>query len=84
MFSLYVFIRIFKRLFKLPFNFVNTRMRIKRDIGKWQLCTLLGGSPRNSRWGCAAGSLNPDPISDQNMSFSMHLYVLIVSCSFHF
>ena len=46
-------------------------MRIKRDIGKGQLCTrggvllgILGG-------GVLPGSLNPDPISDRNMLFSI-------------
>ena len=37
------------------FFFVNTRMRVKRDIGK---CISVrgagGGTSRNSRWGCAA------------------------------
>ena len=47
------------------FYLVNTRMYIKRDIGKGQLCT-----PRNSRWGCAT---RPDSISDQNMSFPIFL-----------
>ena len=33
-----------------------------------------GGTPQNSQWGCAPGSSNPDPISDQNMSFSTPVF----------
>ena len=29
-----------------------------------------GGTPENSWWGVPPGFLNPDPISDQKMSFS--------------
>ena len=61
-------------------------MSIKRDIGKGQLCTpgvgggggggvvllrVLGGDVPD-------GSLYPDSISDQNMSFSIRLYALVV------
>ena len=54
-------------------------MRMKRDIGKEQLCTLgEGDTLRNSRWGVPPGSLNPDPISDQNMPFSILLLALVV------
>ena len=71
-----------QRLRYLGFYLVNTRMRIKRDIGKGQLCTrgggggvllgiLSGGVP-------PPGSLNPDPISDQNMPFSIRLYAFMV------
>ena len=52
------------------FYLVNTRMRIKRDIEKGSsvrqggvLLEILSG-----------GSINPDPISDQNMPFSIRLY----------
>ena len=53
-------------------------MRIKRDIGKGQLCTrggvllgILGG-------GVPPGSLNPDPILVQNIPFATRLYALVV------
>ena len=52
-------------------------MRMKRDIGKGSsvsgrgVLRILGGS-------VPSGSLNPDPISDQNMPFSIRLYALVV------
>ena len=33
-----------------------------------------GGIPGNSWWGVLPGSPNPDPISDQNMSFSTPVF----------
>ena len=33
-----------------------------------------GGTPGNSWWGCAAGFPNPNPISDQKMSFSTPVF----------
>ena len=33
----------------------------------------IGGTPRNSSWGVPPASPNPDPISDQKMSFSTHV-----------
>ena len=53
-------------------------MRIKRDIGKRQLCTqggggvLLGVLDRD----VPLGSSNRDPISDRYMPFSIRLYAL--------
>ena len=35
---------------------------------------LGGGTPKNHWRGCAAGSPNPDPISDQNMAFSTPVF----------
>ena len=59
------------------FYLVNTRMPIKRNIGKGQLCTQGegGGVPLEILGGSL---LNPDPISDQNMLFSIRLYALVV------
>ena len=69
------------------------RMRIKRDIGKGQLCTRRGmwgggsGGGGGGVWGVLLrilggdvphGYLYPDPISDQNMSFAIRFYALVV------
>ena len=51
-------------------------MRIKRDIGKGQLCTGGGGEVLLGILGGGVPPgffLNPDPISDQNMPFSMFI-----------
>ena len=53
-------------------------MRIKRDIRKGQLCTRVGVLFGILVGGVPPGSLNPDPISDQNMPFSIRLYALVV------
>ena len=53
-------------------------MRIKRDIGKEQFCTRGGVLLGILGEGVPPGSLNPDPISDQNMPFSIRLYALAV------
>ena len=60
-------------------------MSIERDIGKGQLCTRGGGAGRGGGvllrvlgGDVPHGSLYPDSISDQNMSFSIRLYALVV------
>ena len=44
----------------------------------WRLISVfitrgVGGTPQNSWWGVPPGFPNPDPISDQNMPFSIPL-----------
>ena len=65
---------------------VNTRMRIKRDIGKGQLCSRGGGGVLLRILGVCAPSvsLNPNPISDQNMPFSVRYYALVVPLKIRF
>ena len=53
-------------------------MRTKRDVRKGQLCTRKGVLLGILGGGVSLGSLNPDPISDQNMPFSIRLYALVV------
>ena len=59
-------------------------MRIKGDIGKGQLCTRGGGGGEGDvllrilGGDVPHGSLYPDPILDQNMSFAIRIYALVV------
>ena len=59
-------------VFNITNYLVNTRMRIKQDVGKGQLCTrgevlgIFGG-------GVPPGSVNPDPISDQNIMVKIYI-----------
>ena len=57
-------------------------MRIKRDIGKGQLCMRRRGEGgvllRILGGGVPSGSINPDPVSDQNISLFIRLiYTLL-------
>ena len=59
------------------------RMRIKRDIRKEAALFAGESTSQYSRWrGVPSGSLNPDPISDQNMTFSLRFYALVVPFRF--
>ena len=61
-----------------PFYFVNTRMRSKRDIKMGRLSTRGGGGGGAVLGIVGGGGTLNDAIPDENMSFFVSLYALVV------